>query len=330
SPSTRSKKYLTALASKAVPSWNLTPLRSLKVHTRPSFDCVHDSASAGSICIFVLNRTRLSYIIRLTCSPVFDCVFCGSRLSGSAPAAKMIAPPAAGACAHATPAATEPTAARIPTIQSAAVRRIAHLLSNRTSPPPTEPTGRRIRLKEGNVKRRIGEQLVTSFRDLDQGHGVDQAVGEDEIAVPGDRGVAHDVATARNGPALKLFGLGVEAHDCVRGGPRFAVPDDVVDGGDPIGLGLWTARRRPFGHLASPGIEAAQISAREVRVPHEVVAGDRDAARTGCGVRQWILTDLEGLRIDAPDLVGAEGDVKHNALRVHGHALGPRLRGMGG
>src|SRR5713101_5228539 len=126
-------KYLTALASKGVPSWNLTPLRSLKVQVSPSFDDVHDSASAGSICIFVLNRTRLSYIIRFTCSPGFDCVFCGSRLSGSEPAANVSAPPATGACAPADPAATRPPIARSPTSQSDAICLIAHLLSDRVS-----------------------------------------------------------------------------------------------------------------------------------------------------------------------------------------------------
>src|SRR5262245_54504807 len=63
----------------------------------------------------------------------------------------MIVPPAAGVCAHAIPAATEPAAARIPTSQSAAFRRIAHLLSGRTMPSTIGPTGRRIRLRTGDV-----------------------------------------------------------------------------------------------------------------------------------------------------------------------------------
>src|SRR5262249_2090744 len=52
--------------------------------------------------------------------------------------------------------------------------------------------------------------------DLHQGHRVDQAVGQDEIALSGDRGIAHDVAPAGDGPALELLRLGVEAHDRIR------------------------------------------------------------------------------------------------------------------
>ena len=148
SPSTRSKKYLTALASKAVPSWKRTPLRSLKVQVRPSFDDVHDSASAGSSCILVLNRTRLSYIIRFTCSPGFDCVFCGSRLSGSAPAAKLSVPPATGVWASTDQIPARPPVASTPTTQSATIRRIVPLLSGRV----TGQAARRICRKPTRVK----------------------------------------------------------------------------------------------------------------------------------------------------------------------------------
>src|SRR5205814_437408 len=46
---------------------------------------------------------------------------------------------------------------------------------------------------------------ATSLRDLDQSHGIDQAIGQYEVAIPRDRGVAHDVAATRNGPALEFL-----------------------------------------------------------------------------------------------------------------------------
>src|SRR5712691_8762548 len=39
--------------------------------------------------------------------------------------------------------------------------------------------------------------LMSSPRDLHQRHGIHEAVGEREVAVARDRGVAHDVAAAR-------------------------------------------------------------------------------------------------------------------------------------
>src|SRR5919204_4105181 len=79
---------------------------------------------------------------------------------------------------------------------------------------------------------------LASLRDLHERHRVDEAVRKHEVAVPGDGGVPHDVAAARDGPALEFFGLRVEAYDRIRGRPGLAVPDDVVDRRDAIGLGL--------------------------------------------------------------------------------------------
>src|SRR5712691_64561 len=81
-----------------------------------------------------------------------------------------------------------------------------------------------------------GSLSATSPRYFDQRHGVDQAVGEDKVAIPRDRGVADDVAATRNGPALEFLRLRIEAHDGIRRGARLAVPDDVVDRRDAVGL----------------------------------------------------------------------------------------------
>src|SRR5205809_392507 len=126
---------------------------------------------------------------------------------------------------------------------------------------------------------------ATSLRDSDERHGIDEAVGQHEVAVPRDRGVAHDVAATWDRPALELLGLGIEAHDRVRCRSRLAVPDGVVDGRDAIGLGLRPARRRPFRDLAGRGMQATEITAREVAVQDKVVTRDRDAPGARCSIR---------------------------------------------
>src|SRR6266542_4885717 len=114
--------------------------------------------------------------------------------------------------------------------------------------------------------------LLTSLRDFDQRHSINQTIGQYEVAVPRGRGVADDVAATRDGPALEFLGLRIEAHDGIRRRAGLAVPDDVVDRRDTVGLGLRPTRRRPLGHRAGPRIETAQIPAREIRVPDDVIA----------------------------------------------------------
>ena len=58
-PSVRSIENTASSALKVEPSWNLTPLRSLKRHTVGLTIC-HDSASAGSRLKFSSRVTRLS------------------------------------------------------------------------------------------------------------------------------------------------------------------------------------------------------------------------------------------------------------------------------
>src|SRR5262249_18429983 len=45
------------------------------------------------------------------------------------------------------------------------------------------------------------------LRNLHQAHGVDEAVGEHEIAILRDVSVAHDVASTGNRPTLELLGF---------------------------------------------------------------------------------------------------------------------------
>src|SRR5438552_3088664 len=134
--------------------------------------------------------------------------------------------------------------------------------------------------------------LPTSLRDFDQSHGIDQAVGEHEVALPCDRGVADDIAATRDRPALEILGLRIEAHDGIRRRAGLAVPDNVVDRRNTVGLGLRPARRPPLGDLAGRGIETTEIPTREVRVPDDVVARDRDPAWPRPRVRQWIFSNL--------------------------------------
>src|SRR5439155_24602855 len=105
------------------------------------------------------------------------------------------------------------------------------------------------------------------------------AVWPDGGPLPRPRGVPLDISPTRDRPALEFFGLWIETGHRVRGRSGLAVPDDIVDCRDAVRLGFHSARRRPLGHLAGRGIETAKISAREVAIPDEVIAGDRDAPR---------------------------------------------------
>jgi len=85
-PRNRSKLYFTTSALNGVPSWNFTPLRSVKVQVIPSLDWVHLVARSGKRFSLASNLTRKLFIIRPTASPGLLSVLAGSRLSGSAPA----------------------------------------------------------------------------------------------------------------------------------------------------------------------------------------------------------------------------------------------------
>src|SRR3954466_4510722 len=164
-----------------------------------------------------------------------------------------------------------------------------------------------------------------SLRYLYQGYRVHQTVRENEAAVAGDRGVAHDVPAAGNGPALEFLRARVETHDGVRRRPGLAVPDHVADCGDAVGLGFRPARRLPFRHLAGRGIEAPEVPAGKVRVPDDVVARDRDAARARSGVRKRVLANVQSARIDASHAVDAELDEEDLPLRIDRHPIRTRL-----
>src|SRR5207237_10214126 len=115
------------------------------------------------------------------------------------------------------------------------------------------------------------DRIHPSLPDSHQRDGIDETVGQHEVTVRRDRSVAYDVAATRDRPALKLLRLGIEAHDRIRRRPGLAVPDDVADRRDAIGLGFRPARRLPFRHLAGRGIETTEIAARKVAVPDKVV-----------------------------------------------------------
>src|SRR5207248_8072926 len=83
---------------------------------------------------------------------------------------------------------------------------------------------------------------------------------------------------------------------------------------------------RPLGDLAARRVEPTQVTAREVGVPDDVVARDRDAPWARAGIRQRILANLQRLRVDHSDLVHAKLNEEHHALRIDRHAVGPRFR----
>src|SRR5437870_7800098 len=82
---------------------------------------------------------------------------------------------------------------------------------------------------------RVSSLGLASVLDFDQRHAVDAAAREREVAVACHRHVAHDAAARGDGPGLEFFRLRIEAHDRVRLHAGFAVPDDVVYRGNPIG-----------------------------------------------------------------------------------------------
>src|SRR6478735_10790994 len=72
------------------------------------------------------------------------------------------------------------------------------------------------------------DRRSASLLYCDQRNAVDEAVGQQKVAIARDGGVAHDVSAARDRPALEFFGFGIEAHDGVGGRSGLAVPDDIV------------------------------------------------------------------------------------------------------
>ena len=83
-PSTdRSSVNFTAWASKAVPSWNFTPSRSLNVHALPSGEVSQAVASSGRATPPASICTRLSKMTLLICTPVAWIGPCGSSVVGS-------------------------------------------------------------------------------------------------------------------------------------------------------------------------------------------------------------------------------------------------------
>ena len=76
------------------------------------------------------------------------------------------------------------------------------------------------RLKQ--LERRFLAADLRSLLDFDQRNTVHRAGGEHRVAFGRDVHLAHDVATGRNHPGLKVLRLGIEAHHRVRLGAGFA------------------------------------------------------------------------------------------------------------
>src|SRR5262249_107213 len=145
-------------------------------------------------------------------------------------------------------------------------------------------------------------RTVLALLHLDQSDLIDQAVRGHRVAVARHAHVAHDVAAAGDRPALEFLRLRVEAHDRVRLGAGFVVPERALGEDDAVGLRLRSARRWPFLVLAGRKIEPPEIAAREIRVPDRVVGRERKTARTRCRVRQSVFLDRHGVGIDGRDL----------------------------
>jgi hypothetical protein len=74
------------------------------------------------------------------------------------------------------------------------------------------------------------------LHDCDEGGAVHRTGGEHRAALGSDIHFAHDVATGRNHPGVKVLALWIEAYDRVRPGAEFAVADDIFGGDDAVRL----------------------------------------------------------------------------------------------
>src|SRR5947207_5255678 len=89
----RSMFHLTESASNAVPSWNLTSVRSVNVTVLPSLDVSHLSASHPMMSPFGVTRTSESYIAYMMFRSTNRLESIGSRLLTSFSTPNVIEPP---------------------------------------------------------------------------------------------------------------------------------------------------------------------------------------------------------------------------------------------
>ena len=90
----------------------------------------------------------------------------------------------------------------------------------------------------------IPRLLASTSIKTGQRHSVDATAGQYEVAVRCGHHVANHASARRDHPGLEAFGLGVKAHERVRSHRRFAVPHDVADSGNAVGLRVGSAWRR--------------------------------------------------------------------------------------
>src|SRR5262245_17277228 len=101
---------LTASALSGVPSWNFTPLRSLKGYWSPSFEMVHDSARPGTSCVLSSGKvTSVSTTRRPTRFELRSVTWAGSRFTGSATRPTTSVPAGCAGASAGTPSARSTT-----------------------------------------------------------------------------------------------------------------------------------------------------------------------------------------------------------------------------
>jgi len=117
-------------------------------------------------------------------------------------------------------------------------------------PGPSAPDGAR----HPRVTRR-------SLRNRDQRHGIDQAMASTKLPSRVTE-VFLTIFPPPGSPSSGIFRFRIETYDGVRSRSGLAVPDDIADRRNAVGLGFRSARRRPLGHLAVAG-------SRRPRYPRE-------------------------------------------------------------
>ena len=164
----------------------------------------------------------------------------------------------------------------------------------------------------------LAKSGLVGRRRLRQRHQ-DDAVGaglmDQQVAVAGRPHVPDDAAidiAGRDRPTLERLGRGIEAHQRVRPHTGFVVPDRAARVGEPVGMRVRTARRRPFGDLAGLRVVASETALLRVDVPDHTVVGDVQASDGGLRDRQLDFGQLHRRRVDLEQAVAAvAGDPRH-------------------
>src|SRR5580693_3432270 len=141
---------------------------------------------------------------------------------------------------------------------------------------------------------------------FDKGDAVNAAAREPQVAVRSRHHVSHYASARRDDPRLEFLRLSVKAHDRIRLGVRFAIPEDIPHRCDAVRSRARSARRGPLGNFARLWIEPPQVAARIVGIPNHIVWSNGHASWMRIHMRQHVFADGQRVRIEAGYLVASK------------------------